>query len=273
MAVITVPDSLVEQPGETRGLQGGTRTFTRSFKGPWANVKSFANGIEEGDTLSGYPVAAVAANRVSGDYGEVTLSLSAESSTTEAGTRQAERAAWSIRQARNDVSILAYCGNGASRVNLELWMKEADAELARGMMFHKTESETEILSSTEQTVANKILQGVESVMRFYPVLSCASTWPEIPPTFASKVGFIDEPAAPTARKTVAPGDLASVIAAHSWLKVQDDVSETTDGKWRRQESWMGIKKSLCSAGWDQDLYGESGWPMPLSGADTSGAAT
>lgn len=265
MAVISISTGLVEQPNETVGLSGGSRTFSRTFKGPWATVKAFAKGISEGDTLAGYPAVGVDARRVSGNYGEATVTLSAVAvSATEEGATRAERAAWSLRQVRNDVSILAYCGKGASRVALELWMKETDKSLADSFNFHTSDSATGTLSSLEQSVAKKVLAGVESVIRFYPVLTCTSTWAEIPSAFSSKLGFVDDPAAPAADKTLAPGDLSSVIAAHEWLKCQDDVAETADGKWRRTESWMGIKKTLGS--WDSDLYGESGWKMPLPGS-------
>ena len=156
------------------------------------------------------------------------------------------------------------------RAALELWQKEADADLADANQFHRTGTETDTLNSQEQAIADKIRKGVESVIRFYPVLTCTSTWSRIPRTFMEHLGYVDSPAAPAADETDAPANLASVVSSHSWLKVQDDVSETGDGKWQRTESWMGIPKADGAAGWDADLYGASRWPMPLGGGAAGG---
>ena len=149
-------------------------------------------------------------------------------------------------------------------MNLELWMKESDAEVADANSFHKNEAETDTLNSQEIAIADKIRKGIDSVVRFYPVLTCTSTWSRIPSSFFHMLGYRDAPDAPSARKTHAPGNLSSVISAYDWLKVQDDVVETGDGKFQRVESWMGIDGT-----WDDDLYGSNRWPMPIGGGSGS----
>lgn len=266
MAVVTVPASAVEQPSEGQALaESGERTFTRSFKGPYAALKALADGVSNGDTLGGRAVRGHSLARCPGDYGVLTFTLLADAGT-EGGLPKAMRASWTCRSVRNDVSVLAYCGGAASRVALELWMKEADADLADANQYHRTETETDTLNSQEQAIADKVRKGVESVIRFYPVLTCTSTWPRVPRTFMERLGYADTPGAPAADETHAPSNLASVISAHHWLKCQDDVVETGDGRWQRTESWMGIPKADGAAGWDADLYGESRWPMPVSSA-------
>jgi hypothetical protein len=142
-------------------------------------------------------------------------------------------------------------------------MKETDADLAEDNSYHATETTTDSLNSQEIEIADKIRKGIDSVIRFYPVLTCKSTWSRIPGTFLANLGFVDTPGAPAADETIAPSNLSSVISAHSWLKVQDDVDETGDGRWQRVESWMGIDGT-----WDDDLYGPNRWPMPLQTAST-----
>ena len=161
------------------------------------------------------------------------------------------------------MSILAYCGDAARRVALELWMKETDADLADANQFHATETTVDTLNSQEIAIANKIRKGIDTVVRFYPVLTCKSTWSRIPSTFLTNLGFVDNPGAPTADETIAPANLSSIISAHSWLKVQDDVDETGNGRFQRVESWMGIEGT-----WDADLYGPNRWPMPLQSASS-----
>lgn len=266
MAVVTVPATAVEQPAEGQALtEAGERTFQRSFKGPYAALKALADGTSKSDTLDGRAVRGLSLARCPGDLGVLTFTLLKDAGS-EGGLPKAIRAAWTCRSVRNDVSVLAYCGGAASRVALELWQKEADADLADANQFHRTETETDTLNSQEQAIADKIRKGVESVIRFYPVLTCTSTWSRIPRTFMEHLGYVDTPGAPAADETDAPANLASVISAHHWLKCQDDVAETGDGRWQRTESWMGIPKADGAAGWDADLYGESRWPMPLSSA-------
>ena len=260
MAVITIPESATEQVDRSQGATPSGKTFTRSWKGPYADLAALSIKIGE-DTVGGYVVTQSSLRRVPGDYGVLMLTLSKESNTGgQSPVAKAQRVAWTCKSVRNDVSILAYCGGAASRVNLELWMKETDAEVADANSFHKNEAETDQLNSQEINIADKIRKGIDSVVRFYPVLTCTSTWSRIPSSFLQKVGYKDTPGAPSADETHAPGNLSSVISAYDWLKVQDDANETGDGKWQRVESWMGIDGT-----WDDDLYGASRWTMPIAG--------
>ena len=78
--------------------------------------------------------------------------------------------------------------------------------------------------------------------------------------------MIDTPAVGTTEESAKiekPGNLADIIAAHVWLKCQDDCVLTGDGKYQRIESWMGVLSK--DGGWDENLYGNetmNRWPMP-----------
>ena len=256
---VTIPNTAVEQVEKTQGLSADGKTWARSWKDSYSALKTAADAIAIGDSHDGGVVTNVSLRRVPGDCGVLTLTLAKDdTSTGQNPTQTALKAVWTCKSVRNDVSILAYCGSAARRVALELWMKESDADLADANNFHKNEAETDSLNSQEQAIADKIRMGIDSVVRFYPVLICTSTWTRIPSTFLQKVGYRDTPGAPSADETHAPSNLSSVISAYDWLKVQDDVAETGEGKFQRVESWMGIDGT-----WDDDLYGSSRWAMPI----------
>ena len=262
---VTIPQTATEQVERTQGLSQAGDTWSRSWKDAYAALATAANAIKVGDAYDGGVVTNVSLRRVPGNYGVLTLTLTKDdTSSGSTPTQTALRAVWTCKSVRNDVSILAYCGGAASRVNLELWMKETDADLADSNSFHKNDVETDALNSQEIEIANKIRKGIDSVVRFYPVLTCTSTWSRIPSSFLQNVGTRNTPGARSADETHAPGNLSSVISAYDWLKVQDDVVETGDGKWQRVESWMGIDGT-----WDSDLYGSNRWPMPLGGGSGS----
>ena len=228
-------------------------------------LKSATASFVKGDTVeTGWVLDSWTLEGVPGGGGLLTLQCIPAGSSDSGGAVNALRAVWSCKSVRNDMSILAYCGGAARRVALELWMKETDADLAEANSYHATDSTTDTLNSQEIEIANKIRKGIDSVIRFYPVLTCKSTWSRIPSTFLVKLGFVDTPSAPAADETIAPSNLASVISAHSWLKVQDDVDEPGDGRWLRVESWMGIDGT-----WDENLYGANRWPMPLQSAGSN----
>ena len=240
--------------------------FQIQYKDPsYSALETAATSFRRGDAVeTGWLLDSWVLEGVPGGGGMLTLQcLPNDSGSGSGSSATALRAVWTCKSVRNDMSILAYCGGAARRVALELWMKETDAALAEANSYHNTEATTDALNSQEIAIANKIRKGIDSVIRFYPVLTCKSTWSRIPGTFLTKLGYVDTPGAPNADETIAPSNLASVISAHSWLKVQDDVDETGYGRWQRVESWMGIDGT-----WDADLYGPNRWPMPLQSASS-----
>lgn len=237
--------------------------FQIQYKDPsYSALQTAASSFVRGDVVeTGWLLDSWVLEGVPGGGGILTLQCIPNTGSGSGSTPNALRAVWTCKSVRNDMSILAYCGGAASRVNLELWMKETDAAVADANSFHASETTVDTLNSQEIEIANKIRKGIDTVIRFYPVLTCKSTWSRIPGSFLVKLGFVDNPAAPSADEMIAPSNLSSVISAHDWLKVQDDVDETGNGRFQRIESWMGIDGT-----WDADLYGANRWPMPLQSA-------
>lgn len=266
---VNIPQSALKQVQHRLSMDAeANRGHLIQYKDPSFNdLKTAAASFVRGDVVeTGWLLDSWALEGVPGGGGMLTLQCIPDTGGGSGGgaTPSALRAVWTCKSVRNDMSILAYCGGAASRINLELWMKETDAALADANSFHATETTTDVLNSQEIAIANKIRKGIDTVVRFYPVLTCKSTWSRIPGSFLTKLGFVDNPAAPSADEVVAPSNLSSVISAYSWLKVQDDVDETGNGRYQRIESWMGIEGT-----WDADLYGDNRWPMPLQSAEGS----
>lgn len=265
MAVITIPDTAVEQQQQNQSVnEAGIKGFQRSFKDGYATLETAANGLSIGDTLDSQVLRNYTLTRCPGNMGVLTLTLSPSDAGSGEVTQKAIRAVWTCKSVRNDLSILAYCGSAANRVNLELWMKESDADTANANSFHKNATVTDTLNSQEIAIATKIKKGIDSVIRFYPVLTCKSTWSRIPNSFFDNLGYIDTPGAPSADTVEEPSNLSTLIQNHSWLKCQDDIDETGDGTFTRIESWMGIYVGGSSQGWDTNLYGTSRWSMPIA---------
>ena len=268
---VSIPASAHKQVRKIRQLGQDGQGYQVQYKGTsYDDLEDAAAEFEKGDVVeSGWILDAWHLEGVPGGGGLLTISCVPDDGGGEAGgTQTALKAVWTCKSVRNDVSIFAYCGpsegENPNRVALELWQKETDAELANAFKFKKNDQAEEELSEASKAVAEKILKGVESVIRFYPVLTCTSTWSRIPRTFMENLGFVDEPGAPSANETLAPSNLSTVINAHEWLKVQDDVAELPDGKFTHTESWMGIKKVQGQTAFDPDLYGEDRWPMPYT---------
>lgn len=280
---ITIPDGCFRQPSEEVGIDPqGMRTMTVVLKGPYESLDTLLKSLETGtEIVNGWHMVTASLTHVN-SAGLLTIPCSPTEGTSGSGDATETHAlteTWKLRSVRNDVSILGYCGSGPSnpcREWIEAWQKEPDGEVARipgfrkndGSIF-KIDTASESSSIQNKAVATtdliaKIEKGIESVMRFYPMLIKVSTFTRPPKKVYEKCSYIDTPGFTTAAngktKVTHPGNLSAIISAHEWLKCQDDVDQTADGNWTRTESWIGCLKS--DGGWDADLYGESRWPMP-----------
>jgi len=268
------------QPGDNQshGTDGNSKTFV--FKDTLSNLQTKVASLAEGDQIeAGWNAQTWSLRSIPGGWGELTINCVPPNPThTEGEGEETETVTdpltdiWSIKSCRNDVSLMAYCGPslGANpqRDQIENWLKETDKTLAEAYKYKDESGTTVELTSPSQSLAAKFAKGVQSVMRFYPVVVRKRTYEREPPACLEKLGFIDTPSysgtvSPVTKKKY-PSGLSAAISAHEWLKIQDDADELSDGKWTRTESWMGIPKSddPNSNPWDTDLYGSSRWSMP-----------
>lgn len=267
---VSIPTSAVRQPDEIESTNPSGKSRTIAYKDTYSSLKTAKNAIKTGDKHDGGVVKVATLRRMPGNLGLLELTLAPDSSDSSGSgglTQKAMRAVWTCKSVRNDKSILAYCGPSAKNPNrawIESWMAERDSSIADDHNYRKDDGTVSDITKSDHQAATedlmaKISAGIDSVVRFYPVLTCTSTYADIPDKFIEKLSYIDTPSARAADETKAPSNLNNVIKAYKWLKVQDDVGETGDGNWQRVESWMGTENT-----WDVDLYGENRWPMPYN---------
>lgn len=268
--------------------EAGDRGLTIQYKHTsYDALYTAASGIAQGTEVeTGWIVKTWTVEGVPGGGGILSINcVPADSFTPQGGsaTQYPKDETWTCKSVRNDVSILAYCGSQSSNPNrtwIELWQKETDGDVASSGNYTKPDgtvsdlSQQDFAAATSDLIA-KIEKGVESVMRFYPVLSRNRKYDTCPTTMLENLGFIDTPPSPgtyidnpnipesSRKKVKKPSNLATIVSDHQWVKVQDDVTDQGDGSFIRTESWMGIKKSGSDdSPWDPDLYGTDRWPMP-----------
>jgi hypothetical protein len=265
---VNIPQKAKRQPTETISLNdnGGTG-YVIQFKGPFDDLKAMSTSLLSGDKIDGLILRTWELSRTNADIGVLALTCVAGDSTTGDGsdaTTTPKKEVWSLKSVRNDMSLYAYCGPSdeanPNRYQLEMWLKETDKALADWYQFKDGKGETHTLNPLSIKVADKMLSGIESVIRFYPLCQRKRIYADVPADQFSNLGFIDVPPAP-GMNAKRPSGLAKIIGEYSWLKIQDDCDEQSDGMWSRTESWMGMKETDGS--WDEDLYGENRWPMPL----------
>ena len=253
MAVITnIPGE--RQPNDSEHLdESNYKGFSCRFKGLYSELKTKASGLSQGDTFEGNVLKAWNLERAPGNLGYLTLSFAPDAGSYE-GSQNPIKVSWSVKSVRNDKSILAYCGpsegNNPFRAHIELWMKETDPEAIEADQYTAPDGTKTNLTNADKKITAKLKAGIESVIRFYPLVTRKKIYSSDPGDSFEKLGYIDP----------LPSGAPTISGNYQWLKVQDDKDEQADGNFARTESWMGALVS--EGGWDANLYGINRWPMP-----------
>ena len=263
--MVTIPQDAIIQPSETlSGQPNGSQQWSVSFKGSYAALRAAALKFKPGDLYNGGGttrgiLSTWQLSRFVGDHGTLTLNLSpadTESEDGDVGDSELKKDVWSVHGVRNDKSLLGFCGQSASegqRCELEAWLKEPDAVLAQQYQYRDSQDSIKDLSEGSKTIAKKFEKGIDSVMRFYPLITRKRTYSREPPAVLENLSKIDTPPVPATTgwngTTRVPTGLSTIVGQYEWLKCQDDADENDDGSWTRTEAWMGAKS------WDEDLYG------------------
>jgi hypothetical protein len=162
----------------------------------------------------------------------ITLVTTASSSGTTATAALREK--WEIDSAQIEMPLASHPAiaefEGAAD-ELEMWRNEPDRALKKAFKYDDGGTEKE-LTGMVKTFAQKILKGVESYLRFNPVISKTGVYDGRPATAAP--GYIGTP-------TVS-------VAGFQYLKTADRVVQNDDRTWTRTEQWTGALE------WDTDLY-------------------
>lgn len=281
-SVVANMDGAWRQANESEGSDGSTDTFSYVVKGGYAALRSLKADLFPGiKVVAGWIAKSWQLQRGRGGSATLTITCAPESANEdeeETGDAQGAqiplKETWSIKSVRNDVSILAYCGsetNSPQRAQIEQWMKEPDGELAS--QFEYREADGGVRSLEDGTpgnvpLAQKIAKGIETVMRFYPQITRKRVYSVPPEDCLENMNTIDTPSfttnCPTGKLKKPKNLTADKIASYTWLKIQDDEDEQSDGTWARIESWIGALTS--EGGWDENLYGTTNrWSMPYDG--------
>lgn len=234
-----------EQPELNQTATEGANTATRNFKGNFADLLTFANGLTIGGSpYGGLPLRAVNITRTVASLATLRLEYGKETSYDAQKTATETSVNWSVKHTQRIVSLMRRTGDSASmphRGNLEAWRKEPDPALYDAFQYRNQVGSVLTLSAAEILIATKLKAGVEGAMRFYPTVQKVTQYT------AGKIlnvgvglSHISSPGSPWDS------------AAQSWLKVGDDVTlDAKAGTQTRTESWIGAKS------WDANLYGES----------------
>lgn len=278
---ITIPDRCWVQKDVAKGVdENGQATLRYPIKGDYAALARLMGSLDKSTVVeTGFLASSWDLQRLAAKAGLLTINCVADAGKEDPDDPESDnepnRDVWTIRGQRNDVSILAYCGpnaNNPMRAEIECWQKEPDGKLAETYHYRAEDGTIRGFErSASVPVAEKIAKGIESAIRFYPVITRTRVYADCPPKCLEHLGTIDEPVPPdppsdTSPKVVKiPGGLADAIAAHQWLKMQDDEIEQPNGEWQRVESWWGLPyttKDHTDSPWDPDLYGPERWSIP-----------
>lgn len=264
---IVIPQSAVRQPNENlAGAENGSRTWSICYKDTYAALKAATSLFEAGDIYNGGgTVRGILKtwnlNMIPGGYGSLTLYLSpadAASDEDTVGDSKLLKDVWSVHGVRNDKSILGFLGcsavSQARRAYIEAWLKEPDGALAAQDKFRDSAGNEVELNDDDKKITAKLNKGIDSAMRFYPLITRKRSYSREPPAVLENLAYINTPPVPETStcdgKTKVPTGLSTIVEKYKWLKCQDDADENDDGTWVRTEAWMGAQS------WDEDLYGD-----------------
>ena len=245
------PPTYWEQPERVEVKTDGSKSITKSFKGDYAALVSYAGSLTIGTTAeSGLPLRSVNITRSVGNRTQQThlatlrLEFGEDENNDQSGNASKLSESWSMKHTQRIVSIMRHTGDSASmphRGNLEAWRKEPDPALYDAFQYRNQVGSVLTLSAAEILIAAKLMAGVEGAMRFYPTVQHVRQYTK---------GKIADVGSGLARISTPGSPWDSV--AQSWLKVGDDVTyDVVKGVQTRTESWIGAKS------WDANLYGES----------------
>lgn len=243
-----------------QGRYGALETYAFSL-----NVKAINNlGTEQAP--ENWYVASWALERLEGDYGRLTINIGDTADNTSGQTEPDNVVSekWSLKNVQMQLPLSRFyidgtwSGTAPDGHQIALWRQEPRKDLYDAYQFLAPDGNIYELSDGSKAAADKYRKGIESVMRFYPVVTRTITYKKgmsddriSALKIGEKLAHIQTPA-----KTfgLAPG---------TWLCIQDEADLAADGTFVRVTGWMGCK-SL-----DKDLYGDTDRWEPMDDPPSS----
>lgn len=237
-----------------RSLTSDALTLEYVLTGPYAALQAMMPA--HGGKFRGSPVKSATLAPKKGGMGRLSVTVGLWSAGSSGGGDDGGGAAEpgvlnsvleiEMAQAEIDVRQLI-AGNDAAMRALAAWDR-APAALRAALKYEDPDTGAPAaLSGPAKSVAQLILSGIESALRFHPVVTRTSYYGSDPGTkTVSGLGRVG-------------GQPSGSPAGYEYLKTGDHWSQSRDASWMRVEQWTGAKS------WNGSLYrGGSGRPIDIS---------
>lgn len=261
--------AIMDQPSGTKQDSGDGVTEQIVRQGHYNLLDGMASGLKAKSVCNlgteQHPVERYVVSwtleRIEGDYGRLTITVGAPADNDKVDDKEPDNVVetkWSLKHTQQQLPLSRFWTDGTWSESspdgraLALWRQEPRKELYDNYQFLAPDGNVYTLDGSSQQVADKYKKGIESVMRFYPVVTRTITYKKgmnedriNALNIGAKLSHIDAP----------PRDFG--LNPGTWLCIQDDAEEDADGKLVRITGWMGCK-SL-----DADLYGDNNRWEPM----------
>ena len=232
-------------PRETHDSQGYSVSDRRlrTFRYNGLHASLLARLPAKGDAWAdGWAVVSAELRRLPGGLGEMSVQCVRRASGHVRPGDGAIRRTVEIEMAQVETDIRTLLDAESYVCNLAAW-EAADPALKQQFKYLNPNGGEESLQGRALEVARHILNGVESFLRFHPVVTATTVYEDRP-----RQGEIDYTA--LGRVTSGPPEAP---AGFRYLKAGDNLAENTDGTWTRVERWIGAEK------WSSLLYDGGNW--------------
>jgi len=246
MATKYIGNSTVrETPESGRRTRGDASTLELVRRGKYTDLESQQPGKGDESIVTGYLVEQSVLHRLRGGWGELVISLVANSVSSGTPPEPIETTI-EIDMAQVERPLVLNPKLGLSDSAPDIIAAWRESPLCRRRKFQApkatlttdadpdNDNHWETMDEDLQKVARKILKGIESWLDFYPVVVRTSTYESRPDP--ADCGKIQSPP-------------VSVPGNYEWLKTADRITQTAKRKYQRVEQWTASHK------WDPDLYG------------------
>jgi len=253
--------AIMDQPSGTKQDSGDGVTEQIVRQGHYGLLDAFASGLKAKTACDvGAPygeryVINWSLERLDGSYGRLTITVGETADNGKDGDSEPDnvlKIKWSLKNVQQQIPLSRFFTDGTWSMSnpdghaLALWRQEPRKELYDGYQFLAPDGSVYTLDTASQAVAQKYRKGIESVMRFYPVVTRTVTYRSGMSEerinalgIGGRLSHIDTPPRTFG---LTPG---------VWLCIQDDGEVSADGELVRTTGWMGCKTL------DENLYGDT----------------
>lgn len=240
----TLPGEL--QIGWTEEYKKDVTIVTKTFIGPKTTLETAAASHRVGGKYNGSTITVSRIEKIEADQAKWTFSYGTDTSDGSGTDPDRLSELWSCTVSQYQFPLEKYL-NETEAGKLRAWeMEEPDMQLK----ILETERDLDpgiraTLPGKSYDVAKLKFSGTNEVIRCYPVATRVSIYNKYKKSIDPNLNTVDNEA---------PSGKFSVWSNMSWLKVQFDWEQQSDGTWKLTEAWQGAPKD--DGGWKRKLYDE-----------------